>query len=165
VADPVQQHQHQRPPAAAAVRNRLLAALPPGVLASLRPALEPVGLPLHASLYAAGGRVDAVHFVEAGMVSMLGTLEDGGRIEVGLVGREGLVGLPLVLGDDLATGAAEVQMAGSALRIGAAAFRDAMDADAALRAPLLRGALAFHAQVSQTAMCNGRHTVGRRLAR
>ena len=104
-------------------------------------------------------------FPESGMVSLLATLDDGEQIEVGIAGREGLVGLPLVFGDDRSLVEARVQMEGTALRIGAAAFRDEMEQSDALRTLLLRYALAFHAQITLSAACNARHAIEQRLAR
>ena len=148
-----------------AVRNGLLAALPPEDLARLRPRLQPVELPFDQTLFPADGEVEAVLFPESGMVSLLATLEGGEQVEVGVVGREGLVGLPLVLGDDRSLVEGRVQQEGTALRIGAAAFRAAMEESAALRLVLNRYALAFQAQVTLTAACNARHAIEQRLAR
>ena len=148
-----------------AVRNRLLAALPPGDFAALAPALEPVSLDYKQVLYEPGQAIRAVHFPEGGMVSMLATLEDGHTIEVGVVGREGLVGLPVVLGAERSTTEAMVQVPAAALRLPAAALRAVFDGSAAARAVLLRYVQAFHAQVAQTAACNVRHTIDARFAR
>ncbi len=148
-----------------AVSNGLLAALPTDDLARLRPRLQPVELPFDRTLYPADGAVEAVLFIESGMVSLLATLEGGEQVEVGVVGREGLVGLPLVFGDDRSLVEARVQQEGTALRIGAAPFRAAMDESAALRGLLKRYAQAFHAQVTLTAACNARHAIEQRLSR
>ena len=104
-------------------------------------------------------------FPETGWCSNLVSLEDGDFGEVGLIGREGLVGLPLVYGDDRSSAESMAQAPGTALRLDADAFRAALDESPALRALLLRFALAFQAQVAQTAACNGRHPVEQRLAR
>ena len=109
---------HQHP---SAVRNRLLAALPPEDLARLRRSLQPVELPFGQTIYPADGAVDAALFVETGMVSLIATLDDGERIEVGIAGSEGLVGLPLALGDGRSITEARVQVEGTALRMDAAA--------------------------------------------
>jgi hypothetical protein len=77
--------------------------------------------------------------------------------EVGIIGREGLVGLPVVMGAESASTKALVQMPGTALRVPAAELRAAFEASAALRAVVLSYAQAFHAQVAPTAACNGRH--------
>ncbi|CAA9212120.1 MAG: cAMP-binding proteins - catabolite gene activator and regulatory subunit of cAMP-dependent protein kinases [uncultured Acetobacteraceae bacterium] len=153
------------PPEDAAVRNGLLAALPPEELERLRPRLRAVELPFDQTLFPADGVVEAVLFPEGGMVSLLATLEGGDQVEVGIVGREGLIGLPLVFGDNRSLVEARVQMEGTALRIGAAALRDAMEASAALRLVLNRYALAFQALVTMTAACNARHALEQRLAR
>ena len=153
-------HQYQFP-----FRNGLLAALPPEDLARLRPSLRPVELPMDQILYPADGTVEAVLFVESGMVSLIATLEDGEQVEVGVVGREGLVGLSLALGDDRSLVEARVQQEGTALRLDAAALRDGMGESAALRGLLLRYASAFNTQVSLTAACNALHVVEQRLAR
>ena len=147
------------------VRNGLLAALPPEDLARLRPSLRPVELPFDKTLYPADGIVEAALFVETGMVSLLATLEDGEQVEVGIAGSEGLIGLPLVFGDDRSLVEARVQQEGTALRMDVAALRDAMGASPALRGVLLRYAQAFHAQVTLTAACNARHAIEQRLAR
>ncbi len=153
-------HQHQP-----LIRNGLLAALPPEDLARLRPGLRPVELPFDQTLYPADGTVEAVLFPESGMVSLLATLEDGEQVEVGIAGREGLIGLPLVFGDDRSLVEARVQQEGTALRMDAAALRDGMGGSVALRGLLNRYVLAFQAQVTMTAACNARHAIEQRLAR
>ncbi len=76
-----------------------------------------------------------------------------------------MVGLPLLLGSDRAATESMVQAPGTFLRLGAVAFQEEQDRSPALRKLLLRYALAFQAQVAQTAACNGRHTLDQRLAR
>jgi CRP-like cAMP-binding protein len=148
-----------------AVRNRLLAALPPDDFAALAPALRPVALDLKRTLHRPGRPIGAVHFPESGVVSLLAPLSGGELLEVGVVGREGLVGLPVVLGEDSSTTEALVQAPGTAWRVPAAELRRALEASAALRALLLRYVQAFLAQVAQTAACNARHPLEERLAR
>lgn len=149
----------------APTRNNLLAALPPEDLARLRPDLQRVELPFNHTLHVADSIVDAVLFPEAGMVSLLATLDGGEQVEVGIAGREGLVGLSLVFSDDRSLVETRVQAEGTALRLGAPAFRAEMARGAALRRLLLRYALAFHAQVTLTAACNTHHAIEQRLAR
>jgi CRP-like cAMP-binding protein len=147
------------------VRNRLLAALPPGDFALLAPSLRPVELALRQVLHAPDEPIAAVHFPEAGMVSMIAALEDGAFQEVGLIGREGVVGLAVVLGADSTPLEALVQAPGPALRVPAADLRAAFERSPALRAALLAFMQAFHLQVTRTAACNGRHALEERLAR
>jgi CRP-like cAMP-binding protein len=80
-------------------------------------------------------------------------------------GREGMIGLPFLFGDDRSATEIIVQGAGRGLRLDVGAFRQVMSENPALHARLLRYALAFQAQVSQTAVCNARHNVEERLAR
>jgi len=146
-------------------RNRLLAALPPEDLARLWPQLEAVDLSLRQVLSAPGKPITAVYFPETGYVSMLAYLKGGDAIEVGVVGNEGVVGLPVLLGDDSDDCEAMVQNPGTALRMDTAAFRAELDRTLAFRTLLLRFALFQHRQVMRTAACNGRHHTDQRLAR
>jgi CRP-like cAMP-binding protein len=147
------------------VRNRLLRVLPPEDFAHLAPALEHVELALRQILHEPDRPVAHIHFPEDGMVSMLAPLEDGQAMEVGLVGREGLVGLAALLGADGASTEALVQAPGTAWRVEAGAAKAVFDRSAGVRAPLLRYVQAFHSQVAQSSACNGRHGLEERLAR
>ena len=129
-------------PAQPTPRNRLLAALPPDDRARLWPRLERVDLATRQVVHASGEPIAFVLFPETGWCSNLVSLEDGDAGEVGLIGREGLVGLPLVYGDDRSSVENMVQAPGTALRLGAGAFRAALDESPVLRALLLRYALA-----------------------
>lgn len=148
-----------------APRNHLLAALPAEEMARLRPRLEPFELGLRHIIQPADEPITAVWFPERGWVSMLALLVEGNSAEVGIVGVEGMVGLPLLLGSDRSPAEAMIQASGTFLRLDAGAFREEMDRGGALRTLLLRYMLAFHAQVMQTAACNGNHALEQRLAR
>ena len=154
------------PEAAAPVRNELLAALPRGDYARLLPHLELVRLPRDASLYKSGDSIEHVYFPEDALISLVTHMRDGGAVEVGLIGRDGMVGIPVLLGDDIAYEAAVVQIAGGALRMTSAAFKENLKGDCS---PLLTRLLLYTRvlmkQVAQTAACNGRHTAEKRLAR
>src|SRR4051812_38801457 len=117
-------------PQQSAVRNRLLAALAPDDFAALAPVPRPIELEFRQVLHEPGRPIQAAYFLEGGMVSMLVPLEDGKFMEVGLVGREGMVGLPIVLGDGTMTTEAIVQMEGSALRVRPAELRAAFERNA-----------------------------------
>lgn len=146
-------------------RNRLLAALMPEDLARLWPRLERVELEQRHILLKADEAITAVYFPETGWSSMLALLADGRSAEVGLVGSEGMVGLPLLLGGSSSAIEGMIQAPGIMLRLGAEAFHQALEQSPALRRLLLRYALAFQGQVSQTAACNGNHALDQRLAR
>jgi CRP-like cAMP-binding protein len=147
------------------VRNRLLRLLPPEVLVRLLPRMRPISLKIREGLLAPDTTIQAVYFVESGWVSLVASLEDGAQAEVGLTGREGMVGLPLVIGIDTPFVEAFVQADGSALSMEAGAFRNAMQEEPDLRDLLFRYLEAMHSQTTQTAACNGRHDLEQRLAR
>jgi CRP-like cAMP-binding protein len=147
------------------VRNRLLGALLPEDLATLWPSLEPVDLTLRQTLQTPEAPMEAVYFIETGWISMIATLEDGDGAEVGLVGHEGMLGLPLLLNDDRDDLEGMVQCQGTALRLPAAAFQEALVQIPSLRPLLNRYALVHHGQVARTGACNGRHHIDQRLAR
>lgn len=146
-------------------RNRILAALPPAELERLSPSFKPVNFAQRDLLSWSDEPIEYVYFPETGVASLVAPLDDGHDIEVGMIGPEGIVGLPVVLGFDRARTRAEVQISGSGLRISAAALREALDHCPTLKLMLLRYVQAFHDQVSQTAACNGRHHIHERLAR
>ena len=148
-----------------AVRNQILAALPPEAFGLLAPLLTPVPLELKQVLYSADEPIKACYFVETGMVSLLAPLEGGGSMEIGVIGREGLVGLPVVLGADSAPSEGLVQAQGTAFRIQAQSLKRVFDESVPVRTLLLRYTLALQTQISQSAVCNGSHTVEERLAR
>lgn len=146
-------------------RNRLLAALPPEDLARLWPRLQPVELVFRSTLQAPEELITAVYFPETGYISRLAPMDDGDSAEVGLIGPDGMAGLAVLLGGDSESFETLVQVPGTALRMDAAAFREALEGIPSLRVRLLRYALAHFEQVARTAACNGRHNSEQRLAR
>jgi CRP-like cAMP-binding protein len=151
-------------PQQSAVRNRLLAALAPEDFSRLAAQLEPVPLPLHAVLIAPQQPIAQAYFVEEGIVSLVADTREG-RIEVGLTGREGFIGVPIALGAQTTPQTAIVQASGEALRIAAGALEDALDASASLRRVLGRYVQSLLVQVGQTVYANADLTVEARLAR
>jgi CRP-like cAMP-binding protein len=152
-------------PPASSISNQLLVALAQENFDLLRPHLEPVPLPHKQSLSNPNTQIDHVHFVQEGMVSLVQPLENGAMIEVGMIGNEGFLGVPVLLGADTSPLEAMVQIPGSALRMPASAFREEAGRSPALLGLLLRYVQALHTQVSFSAACNGRHTLPERLAR
>ncbi len=148
-------------------KNELLSALPPAELSQLRPLLTRVPWINGQGLHEAGERIEQVFFVEQGMAAMMADTESGSSsTEVGLVGREGLVGLPVLLSPAAASfHRAVVQMPGNALRMPAPALRSSLDTLPVLRGLLFQALEAFMAQVAQTAACNSQHSLTQRLAR
>ena len=147
------------------VRNRLLAALPAGDFALIRPHLEPVLLCQSDVIIQAHASIGYVYFLEAGVTSIVTRTERGRRIEIGLVGRDGFAGVPVLLGADRTPHETFMQIGGAALRFSSDAFQNVLEQSPALQKLLLRFVQVFHLQTAQTAACNGSHPVGRRLAR
>jgi CRP-like cAMP-binding protein len=147
------------------IQNRVLRALSAADLEQLQPRLERVELRAKAVVLVQDAPVESVYFIETGTVSIITTMLDGTRSEVGLVGPEGMVGLPVLLGTATSHLEGMVQVEGAALRLSGASFRMALNEMPALSVLLLRYVDAFHAQVVQTAACNGRHLIQQRLAR
>jgi CRP-like cAMP-binding protein len=146
-------------------RNRLLAGLSRGDHDLLVPALETIELDARQVLEAPSDPISHVYFVESGLVSVVGTTVPDHRIEVGMVGYEGMTGLCVVLGDDRSANETVVQSSGSAMRLPTRALREMMGASRSLTATLLRYVNVFMVQGSQTALANGRGRLDERLAR
>ncbi len=147
------------------IRNRLLRLAPAAELEALQALFERGPLALDEIVVAANRPVEHVHFVESGTVSMITVMDDWTQIEVGLVGPEGFVGLPALLGSPTSPLEGLVQVGGESLRMAAGVFLEALAGLPGLRGLLLRYVDAFHVQVSQSAACNVRHNIEQRLAR
>jgi CRP-like cAMP-binding protein len=143
----------------------LLADLPAASLARLRPHLRRVRLPQGLVLYEPGEPILDVYLPEGAVVSLLAVGEGDEAVEAGLVGAEGLVGLPIVLGATAAPHRAVCQLAGAAWRLPAAAYAAEAGRHGPTRARLARYAQALLVMTAQGALCNARHPVPRRAAR
>ena len=145
--------------------NRLLAALPRNEGRRLIDQLEQVALTYGEVLYEPGELIKFVYFPNDSLVSLL-TLVDGHQaLEVGLVGREGMVGIPLSLGSSISPVRALVQGSGTAMRMNAAPFLKELGQSLALHLELHRYTYNLMSQITQTAACNRFHVVDARLAR
>jgi CRP-like cAMP-binding protein len=148
------------------VRNRLLKMMSAADKALLQPNLEPVPLERHKSLEAANKKIENVYFPDAGIISVVASSPKSTReVEIGIIGCEGVSGVPVILGTDRSPHQTFVQVAGSGHRLPAAALRAAMEKSATLQPLLLKYAQAFMIQAAHTAIANGRGTIEERLAR
>lgn len=145
--------------------NRLLATLPRKEFERLLPSLDEVPLLFEKVLYEAGGLILDIYFPTSGVVSLLASVEDRATLEVGLVGSEGMVGLPIFMGVKISSNRAVVQGAGVALRMKTAAFRKECDNGGALPRLLRRYSHSRLTQIAQGAACNRFHPIDARLAR
>ena len=149
----------------AAEQNRLLRALPLADYVWLLPQLTPVRLRLKQVLIEPNARIEHVWFVREGVVSIIATEQQGGGVEVGTVGNEGLVCLTVLFEEDTMPNRVFMQVEGDGWRLGAEAFRRALDARPNLRKLCLRYAAYFTGQLSQSVACNRLHTLEERCAR
>jgi CRP-like cAMP-binding protein len=145
--------------------NFLLAALPRKHYRALAAGLVPAALAYGDVLHEQGKPVRDVYFPTNSLVSLLTVVAGHPALEVGMIGREGLVGVTHALGIAASPVLALVQGSGSALRMDARRFSSALRASPPLQRALNRFAGGLMAQISQTAACNRFHVVEQRLAR
>lgn len=148
-----------------AIQNQLLAALPGKDYKRLIPHLESVSLPFMEVLCESGEPIKHVYFPNDGLISLLVVMGDDTPREVGLIGCEGMLGIPVALGMNATPTRALIQMPGSAMRITAQALRDELKRGGALQNVLQRYIHAFFTQVAQSTACISSHEVNRRLSR
>jgi len=146
-------------------RNRLLSVLSDGDFALLQPHLRHVALPLLYDLERPNRKIEMVYFMETGIASIVAVQSDGTRVEVGLVGREGMSGVAVVLGGAQWPHSTYIQVAGEGQRIKASELRNAQNASPSLRDLLLKFAQVFMVQTAHTAIANARAHIDQRLAR
>jgi CRP-like cAMP-binding protein len=146
-------------------QNRLLASLAREEYERLRPHLLALPLKYKSSLYRAHEPIKFVYFIETGVASLVNTMVDGDAAEVGTIGNEGIVGLPVVFGDNLAPTSVYMQVAGAGLRMRAELFQKEIQRNASMRRAMLHYAHAFFNQVAQSAACNTFHSLEQRCCR
>jgi CRP-like cAMP-binding protein len=145
--------------------NRILSRLSPADLGLLEPHLEPVDLPVHRPLEGRNRRIDYAYFIEAGFASVVANGFGKPSIEVGIIGREGMTGLAIVMGYQCASHDTYVQAAGTGQRITASKLREADEGSNTLHRAMLRYAHAYLLQTTSTALANGRGKIEERLSR
>jgi CRP-like cAMP-binding protein len=131
----------------------------------LLPKLESVDLKVGEKLCKAHEPIEYAYFPLSGICSVIAQNEEGVRIETGLIGREGFIGIPIVLFVESAASEVVVQAEGSALRISQPKLLHAIQKSPRLNRLLLHFAHVFSVQVAQTAVANGHNTIHERLAR
>jgi CRP-like cAMP-binding protein len=148
-----------------AVQNRLLGALPRREYQGLLPILEPVNLIFGEILYESHSQIRHVYFPNDCFVSMLTTVDTGRAAEVGLIGSEGMIGVPMALGVAVSPFRAVVQGGGVAMRLNTGDFRRTFSKSAALKREVFLFTHLLMIQIAQTAACNRFHVVTQRMAR
>lgn len=145
--------------------NQVLATLAPTDFALLHPHLEKIDLPLRRQLELRHRPIEHVYFLESGLGSMVVSAGANHNIEVGIIGREGMTGLPVLMDVDRPAHETFIQTAGTAQRIATVNLREALDKSPVLHRSLLRYAHTLVTQMAFTALANGRYSIEERLAR
>ena len=145
--------------------NRLLAALPTEVYQRLVPHLQLVELPQHQIIYHAGEEYKYAYFPSYSIISSVAIMENGSTTEIGVVGNEGMVGIPIILETSYTNTTEMVQVGDGGYRILAERLQEEMNRHEGLKRLLMRYVQARIIQLGQTAACNRYHTVEQRFAR
>jgi CRP-like cAMP-binding protein len=146
-------------------RNHLLTTISAEDFSFIEPHLQLADLPVGRDVEIQGQRPEHMFFVESGIVSIVAKNAAGKQIEIGLIGREGITGLAVILGDDVANHAAYVQVEGHGYKVPADVMLDAQRRSTALRDRLARFAHTLMIQTAHTALANGRANLVERLSR
>ena len=147
------------------IANKLLSALPKKEYQALRAQLEEIPLVFEEILYRPEILISDVYFPNRGVISLLAGVNERATLEVGLVGKEGILGLAVFMGVNTSQNRAVVQGAGSAMKMKAADFRKECNNGGALPRLLQRYTHSLLTQITQTTVCNQFHSIEARLAR
>ncbi len=163
MAMPLSKIAHFKP--AVAIANRLLAALPPDEYARLSARAESVSLPKNRILYEVGDVMHYAYFFKGGMTTLLAINEDGQTIEIGMVGNEGFIGIPIMCRIGVTTCRVMTLLPSPALKIPAAHLLSEFNRGGKLQELLLRYSQVPETQMVQSTICNLCHGVEERLCR
>ena len=147
------------------LRNQLVTRMRADDWSLLTPHLEQVSLKERQVVEVPGKPITHVYFIETGVVSVVAVNGEDHRIEVGVIGKEGMSGVPLVMGDTKAQHSAYMQIPGKGSRIAAGPFTEALKKSPSLNVLMLKSAQGFMIQTAHTALANGRARLEERLAR
>jgi CRP-like cAMP-binding protein len=147
------------------IRNKILLSAPDTEYRLIRPHLKFLSLPHHLSLHEPHTTGKFVHFPNEGLISLVVELKEGKSVEAGLIGNEGVAGMPAVLGLSRSPLREVVQIAGSGFRVRVGTLKEILRSTPQLQVILSRFAAGLATQVAQTAACNRLHNIEQRLAR
>ena len=162
---PTSTRTRRAPLAGTSVRNDILAALLASEYKRLLPRLEHVTLKRGEIIYRADQEIEAVFFPEEAVVAMVDTTDDRRTVEVGIIGREGIVGINIFLGGAITPDKAIVQLPGGAMRMKSKDLRKEIRFGSPLQRVLLEYTRTFLAVVSQSVACSQHHSIHQRVAR
>ena len=145
--------------------NRLLAALPKDEYQRLEPHLTPVSLSTGTLVYKAFERIETVYFPNNALISSTFSLSNGSTVEIGLIGSQGMIGLPVIFGNNYSYNRVVVLAEDSAMKISAEVLKREFERGKELQRLLLMYADTRLKEVLQLAACNRHHVIEERLAR
>lgn len=145
--------------------NHLLAGITDEEMMRLMPNLQHISLPLGKVIYESDEKLDYIYFPTTAIISLLYIMENGATAEIGVVGRDGLIGIAIFMGGDTTPNRAVVQSAGSAFKMKAQVMKDEFTRGGRFHNLCLRYTQALITQISQTAVCNRLHSVDQQLCR
>jgi len=144
--------------------NLVLAALPPSELHKIVSACRPVHLSYLEVIYEAGDEIEFIYFPIEAVASAVAILEDGSSVEISMTGREGLVGLPALVGGGRAMHWTRVSVSGAALKIPTASLQELARRSEPIHDAALRAYRRLFTQICQRSVCNVRHSLLQRLS-
>lgn len=145
--------------------NHILAALPVAEYDQLQPYITTVQLTTDTVLYKSEESIAAVYFPTSAVISIVGSTQEGSSTEVGMIGAEGMVGLPAFFGADTHPYQVICQLPGEALKLPVEILRDVLNHSSTLNRTLLRYSYTYLVQLAQSAICNRFHPLEERLCR
>ncbi|OUL32126.1 Crp/Fnr family transcriptional regulator [Nostoc sp. 106C] len=146
-------------------KNKLLAALPCTEYERLAPHLQIVRLSNQQVIYDIAEPIAYAYFPQGSIISELAMMDDGSTVEVALVGHEGMAGIPIILGDNISSIKAIVQIPGYSVRLNADVLKTEFDRGGSLQRLLLRYVQAVITEMAQGTACNRLHRLEKRLSR
>lgn len=149
----------------AASRNQILAGLPREKYSSLFSNLKPVNLTANKVLYNVEDKIQSAYFINSGMASLISLTAEGNSIEIGNVGNEGMIGVPVLLRQGKTPHQVVMQVPGEAFEVSAAVLREEFEKEGELKERLLSYTHALATYMSQLSVCNHFHTIDKRLCR
>ena len=146
-------------------KNRILASLPKAEIGRLAPYLSPLDLQVGETLLGPGEDITHAYFLESGLASVVVAMADGSTVEAGIIGNDGVIGIPALLGTKSMPSHTYIQIAGVGYRIPAQRLSEEFERPGTLRKQINRFLQAHLVQTAQTAACNRLHDIAPRLAR
>lgn len=154
-----------QPDAVVKIKNHILCSMGDDIRVDFLAKLEKVEMPLGEILHNPLEKIEYVYFPETSVISIVTLLENGSGVESGIIGREGISGTSVIMGENYSPRESTIQLGGEGWRIKTEEFREFFETHASFRRLVLHYIYAFIAQISQNAVCLCHHVIEQRLSR